>query len=117
VTIVNVNPLSDQEKDLGTIIYSSAKMKGEVTKTSSQASATFESPDTLNGVIRIYEQDLLSRYRNYDLRKDDIQKSDALKGQATKLTLEGKVGSITVTAWPTTDGTTDFTITRNLNFQ
>lgn len=113
VQIKNTTPTTvgalqtDQEKALGTIIYPGAK---------TLSGSFFEVPDSLDGVVGIYSQDLVNRYPNYSVTKRTIRQADALNKRAIVLTCSGPSGKITLKAWATKTGFTDFEIAKEGSF-
>ena len=106
-----VQPLTDdKEIDLGTIIYPAAKVIKDLSSESG-SEATFEVTDTFDAVVQVYIDDLANRYPENRLTKKEIGQKEALNGQAIVLNSIGN-GEITVTAWPTKSGFTDFVISR-----
>lgn len=116
--IKNENPIkvaelsSESEETLGTILYPGAKVISELSKTDGVAKATFETDNSLEGVINIYSQDLVNRYPNDSISRQNSRKKDTLNNTAITLTCSTKTAKITVTAWATKEGMTEFEITK-----
>lgn len=121
-TLTNENPVvvrelsSNEEKSIGTIIYAAATIASGPQESGSKNTVTLESPDSLEGVIGIYSQDLLNRYPNYTVTEKEIIKDDALGSKAIVLNCSGPKGNLTVTAWPAKNGLTSIEIEKDSSF-
>jgi len=115
---VNVAALSNaNEKAIATIYYPGAKVITDVAKDGSNEKAVFETTDSVDGAVNIYYQDLLNRYKTYDVTKTTTSKSDALNKKATVITCSGQTGKITITVWGKTNGMTQVEVVTSSNFK
>lgn len=115
---INVAALSTaKEKLLGTIYYPGGKIISDATQEGSNEKATFESTDSMDGASSIYYQDLLNRYKNYDVSKKTISKDDSADGKATVITCSGQKGKITITIWTKKDGLTQIEVVTSSDFK
>lgn len=106
----------DKEKALGTVIYSAAKIISDVHQIDRFNTITLQSPDSLNGVINIYSQDLLNRYPKYSVTKQEISKEGALNEKMIRLTCSGPNGKIVIDAWAIKNGLTSIYIMKDNSF-
>lgn len=115
---INVQALAnDNEKNLGTLIYGGAKLIGEVKTENSNKVAELETTDSLDGAFNIYYQDLLNRYKNYEVSKKDITKDDAVGKKAKVIIVSGATGKITATIWSKSNGMTQIEIVTSSDFK
>lgn len=115
---INVQALSGtNEKMLGTIIYSGAKKQGDIKTENNTNIANLTSTDSVAGASNIYYQDLLNRYKTYDVTKKEISKNEALDKKATVIVCTGQSGKITITAWGDTKGMTQIQIVTSSDFK
>ena len=115
---INVQALSnDNEKSLGTLIYGGAKLIGEITTENSNKVANLETTDSLDGAFNIYYQDLLNRYKNYEVSKKEITKEDAVGQKAKVIIVSGATGKITTTIWTKSNGMTQIEIVTSSDFK
>lgn len=115
---INVQALAnDNEKDLGTLIYGGAKLIGEVATENNNNVANLETTDSLDGAFNIYYQDLLNRYKNYEVSKKDITKENAVGKKAKVIIVSGATGKITTTIWGKSNGMTQIEIVTSSDFK
>ena len=115
---INVGTLSGaNEQKLATLYYPGAKVISDATQDGSNQKAVFETTDSPGGAANIYYQDLLNRYKTYDVSKKVITKSDAINKQATVIVCSGKTGKITVTVWGKSNGMTQVEVVTSSDFK
>lgn len=115
---INVSSLTDpKEQKIATIMYPGGKVISDVTQDGSNQKAVFETTDSIDGAAAIYYQDLLNRYKTYDVSKKTIVKSDALNKKAIVIVCSGKTGKITVTVWGKSDGMTQVEVVTSSDFK
>lgn len=114
----NVRTLNnDSEKKIGTIIYAGAKKDSEVKTEGQNQVLMLSATDSVDGAFNIYYQDILNRYKTYDVTKKGISKDDALDKSARVIVCTGQSGSITVTIWANRNGMTQIEIATTTNFK
>lgn len=115
---INVRSLADEsEKAIGTIIYAGAKKDSEVKATDSDQTINLTTTDSVEGAFNIYYQDILNRYKTYDVTKKTIAKSEALNKEARVIVCSGQSGTITATIWGDTKGMTHVEIVTSKDFK
>ncbi|MCL5406964.1 MAG: hypothetical protein M1429_00465 [Patescibacteria group bacterium] len=115
--IVTSNLNGEKEQAIGTIIYPGVDSnKIEILKNDLAQKIIFETQDSPDGVISIYSQDLLNRYKNATCSKKEIKKNDATDQKATQLTCSQGNGKIMVTTWFNTNGLTSAQIEKENSF-
>lgn len=116
---INVETLAgDNEERLGTLIYSGARLEGEVRQDDAGSQvADLVTPDTAQGAFNIYYQDLVNRYKAYKVDKKDVTKDDAYGGKAKEITVTGAEGTLDVLIWPRADGMAQIQIRTSSNFK
>lgn len=114
---VTVRELKDAtEKALGTIIYPSAGQIPKVEEQNAASQTSFEVPDSIDGVVGIYSQDLLNRYPKNNLTLKSIKRDDSLGGKASVLTSESAGGKLMITAWANKNGFTSIIIQKDKSY-
>ena len=115
---INVRPLAnDNEKKIGTVIYPGAKDDSKVETENQNQVVNLTTTDSVDGAFNIYYQDILNRYKTYEVTKKDITKNDALNQKARVIVCSGQTGTITITLWPTVDGLTQIKISTTQDFK
>ncbi len=115
---INVASLSsNEEKKIATIYYPGAKVLSDAKQEGSNNKAVFETTDSMDGAANIYYQDLLNRYKSYNVTKKTVKKTDALNKKATVITCSGKTGKITITIWAKTNGMTQVEVVTSGDFK
>lgn len=115
---INVRSLSDDnEKKIGTVIYAGAKKDGEIKTSDTNQTVNLTTTDSVDGAFNIYYQDILNRYKSYDVTKKDITKDDALSGSARVIVCSGQTGTITVTIWGNKNGMSQIEIVTTKDFK
>lgn len=120
VALRNINVASltgEKENNIKTIYYPGGKVISDTIKENNDYKMTIETTDSLEGATAIYYQDLLNRYKNYDVSKKSITKDDALDNKATVLVCSGETGKITMTLWPKANGMTEVNIVTSADFK
>lgn len=115
---INVAALkTDSEKAIGVIDYPGAKVITPAAKVGTNETAVYETTDSMDGAVGIYYQDILNRYKSYEVDKKTITKDDALGKKATVITCSGQTGTLTVTIWPETNGMTKIEVVKTSDFK
>lgn len=115
---INVRSLSgDNEKKIGTIIYPGAKKDSKVETEDQNQVINQTTTDSVDGAFNIYYQDILNRYKTYEVTKKDITKDDALDKSARVIVCSGQTGTITVTIWANKNGMTQIAIVTTADFK
>lgn len=115
---INVQALEGaNEQKIGTIYYPSGKVITETAKDGTNEKAVFETTDSLQGAVGIYYQDILNRYKNYNVNQVTVTKDDALNNKAVVITCSGKTGKITITIWAKTNGMTQVEVVTSGDFK
>lgn len=117
----NTNPtkvatLDSREENIGTVIYSAAKVIGDIKNINDKYITELELTDSVDGVTNIYAQDLLNRYPDLSVTKQVNSFSDATDNKSTILKCKGKSGSITITVWSKKNGKTAVKIEKDASF-
>lgn len=115
---INVRSLSgDNEKKIATIIYPGAKKDTEVKTQGQNQVVNLTTTDSVDGAFNIYYQDILNRYKTYEVTKKDITQDDALNKKARVIVCSGQTGTITVTIWANKNGMTQIEIVTTSDFK
>lgn len=115
---INVSTLTEpEEQKIATIMYPGGKVIADVTQDGSNQKVIFETTDSPDGAAAIYYQDLLNRYKTYDVSKKTITRNDSLNKKAIVIVCSGKTGKITVTVWGKTDGMTQVEVVTSSDFK
>lgn len=115
---INVRTLNDDnENKIGTIIYAGAKKDGEVKTDGNNQVVNLTTTDSVDGAFNIYYQDILNRYKTYNVTKRDITKDDALDKKARVIVCSGQTGTITITIWANKNGMSQIEIVTTADFK
>lgn len=115
---INVAALkSDDEKKLGTIIYDGAKKDGDIKIENGNSVVNLTTTDSVEGAFNIYYQDILNRYKTYNVSKKDVTKDDAIDKTAKVIVASGQSGTITVTIWGDNKGMSHIQIVTTSDFK
>lgn len=115
---INVQTLAaGDEQKIGTIIYAGAKIDGKLASDSKTQTVNLTTTDSLEGATNIYYQDVLNRYKNYNVTKRAVTKSDAINKTSNVITVTGQSGKITITVWGDNKGITHIQIVTSSDFK
>lgn len=115
---INVQSLeSGDETKIGTIIYAGAKKDSEVKTENNNQIVNLTTTDSVDGAFNIYYQDVLNRYKTYEVSKKTISKDNALTKNARVIVVSGQTGKITITIWGDDKGMSRIEIVTSADFK